>query len=247
MALAAEDVVTQTLLSPLMSQFDIERVDTVWGQLCAQYPLAAALVLIPLGLAFLLYGYRVYKALVILTFAIVGGLIGMILGAHFGLLGLAALAGLVGGALVFGFLGWPLHRIGWGLLGGVVAAVVFAGFAAMAGVTVHAYLFIIAGLAFVLGVVLTIWLFKPVLIIVTSLMGAALLVEGAMRLAVRAPSFGEPIYQFLKANNYVLAVVLLVLAGVGALLQWCDTRGGAGGAERRPKKPAKEKSEAEEE
>ena len=227
MALAAEDVVTQTLLSPLLSQLDIERAGTAWGQLCTQYPLVAALVLLPVGLAFLLYGYRVYKVLVILTFAIVGGLIGMTVGSLFALTGLAPLVGMIVGALVLGFLAWPLHRIGWAILGGIVSAIVFASFAATAGVTVHAYILVIGGFAFVLGLVLTLWLFRPLLVIITALVGATLLVEGALKLTVLRPSFGEPICEYLTANVHVLAIVLLALAGVGMLMQWYDTRGGA--------------------
>lgn len=245
MALAAEDGVAQTLLSPLASQLDLDRLYSAWGELCAQHPVVAGLVLLPFGLAFLLYGYRVYKALVILTFAIVGGLIGMFIGAHFALSGIAALLGMAGGALVLGLLAWPLHRVGWGLLGGTVSAVVFAGFATTAGVTVQAYVLVIGGLAFVLGMVLTVWLFRPLLVIITSLVGATLLVEGAVRLVVLSPSFGEPICAFLKENAYVWLIVLLVLAGAGMLMQWYDTSGRAGGAAT-AKKPAKGNPEAEE-
>ena len=40
-----------------------------------------------------------------------------------------------------------------------------APFATTAGVTVQAYVLVIGGLAFVLGMVLTIWLFRPLLVI----------------------------------------------------------------------------------
>jgi hypothetical protein len=243
MILAAESAGGQGLIDLFTSQLDVQRVDTAWSQLCTQFPWLVGLVLIVFGLAFLLYGYRVYKALVILVFAGVGGMAGMVVGGYLGLSPVGALVGTVLGALVFGFLAWPLHRIGWGLLGGAASAVVFVGFAGAAGVTTQAYLYVIAGVAFVMGVILTIWLFRPLLITVSSLVGATLLVDGAVRLTVVKPSFGEPIYAFLRENEYVLIIVLLVLAGVGALMQWYDTRGGAA----KPRKPGKELAEAKEE
>ena len=226
MILAAQSAGPQRLLDLLTAQLDIERVDTAWSQLCTRLPWVAGLVLIVVGLAFLLYGYRVYKALVILVFAAVGGLVGMVVGACLGLSPLWGLVGTILGALVLGFVAWPLHRVGWGLLGGAALAAVVVCFAEGAGVTTPAYLYVIAGVVFVLGVILAIWLFRPLLIIVSSLVGATLLVDGAVRLTVIKPSFGEPICTFLKANDYVLAIVVLVLAGAGALMQWHDTKRG---------------------
>jgi hypothetical protein len=126
-----------------------------------------------------------------------------------------------------------------------VSAVVFTGFATTAGVTVQAYVLVIGGLAFVLGMVLTVWLFRPLLVIITSLVGATLLVEGAVRLTILSPSLGEPICAFLQENTYVWVIVLLVLAAAGMLMQWYDTSGRPGGAGT-AKKPAKGKPEADE-
>jgi hypothetical protein len=226
-AQAATDTSARGFLDLFTSQVDFGRIDSAWAQLCLQHPAIAGLVLVPVGLAFLLYGYRVYKALVILVFALAGGLIGMVLGAYAGLGGTTSIIGMAGGALVLGLLAWPLHRVGWGVLGGIAFAFVFAGFADSAGVRGQEYMYLIAGGSFVLGLALTIWLFRPLLVVITSLVGAMFLAVGVLRLTSLRASFGERILEYLNANKYVLALAMLVLAGVGAIMQWRDTSGAA--------------------
>jgi hypothetical protein len=193
----------------------------LWQRMITQHPLEMGLVFLVLGLVFLLYGYKLYKILVSVVFAGVGGIGGVVLGAYLGAPGW--LLGLIG-AIVLGILAWPLFRIGWGILGGAVfAAIALPMAVAMTNSPVLGYT--LAGVAFIAGMVLTIMLMRPLIIISTSISGAATLVEGVLLMLIRWPSAGDPIRAELESKPYLFVVLVALPAVLGAVLQWRDTSG----------------------
>jgi hypothetical protein len=204
-----------------------------WASLRDIHPVAAGILVI-IGLALLLWGFRIYKGIVILAYGIVGLYLGAVLAeaCHFSIL-----IGMIGGALILGTLAWPLYLIGWSLLGGAA----LAGLAAMTAAnftSVMAYVIVAATVGGVLGVVLTVLLMRSLIILVTSIAGAVVLLEGALRLTLLAPSAGEPILKTLSERQLAQAAIVAIPAFVGILLQFTDKsgKGGGKGGERKPKK-----------
>ncbi|MBE3071078.1 MAG: hypothetical protein IMZ66_12655 [Planctomycetes bacterium] len=200
-------------------------VALVWDRLLAANPLEVALVALPLGLAFLLYGFRLYRWLVVIAYAVVGGVVGAGLAA---LMGMGPLLPGAIGAIVLGLLAWPMHRLAWGLLGGGVFGTAAAGVAAAAGVEGQVGLILCGALAFILGMVLTMIVMRPLIIVITALVGASALAAAALRLAILWPDLGDPVMETVRTRPYVVMVAVLVLAGVGSMLQVIDTAGRKG-------------------
>jgi len=200
-------------------------------RLGAMPPLEAGLLLAPIGLVFLLYGFKLYKWLVSVVFAGIGAAAGMALTSY---LGWDVLLGAIAGALVLGLMAWPLHRAGWGLLGGAVFGVVAALLMKTQTPNVT-FTAIVAGVAFVGGFVLTLVLMRPLIILVTAVLGAAVLVQGALRLSLIQPSVGDPVMRTLEDKPYLAAILVALPALVGFILQWRDTAAKGKAAAKRKK------------
>jgi hypothetical protein len=206
-------------------------VQYVWQRLGALHPLEAGLLLLPVGLVFLLYGFKLYKWLVSVVYAGIGAAAGAALAAY---LGWEVLLGTIAGALLLGLLAWPLHRLGWGLLG----AALFGGAAVLVMQTQTpsvAYTAIVAAVAFIGGFILTFVLMRPIIILVTSVIGAAVVVQGALRLSLIQPAFGDPVCSMLEAKPYLLAILVALPALLGFIIQWRDTAGKGKAAAKRKK------------
>jgi hypothetical protein len=211
-------------------------VQHVSQRLSAMHPLEAGLLLLPIGLVFLLYGFKLYKWLISVVYAGIGAVAGTALAAY---LGWDVILGMIAGALVLGLLAWPLHRAGWGLLGGAVFGVAAALLMRTQTPNVT-YTAIVAGVAFVGGSILTFLLMRPLIILVTSVLGAAVLVQGALRLSLIQPVVGDPVMRTIEDKPYVAAILVALPALVGFILQWRDT---AGKAKAPPKKKKAEDAE----
>jgi hypothetical protein len=207
-----------------------------WQSLQELHPVAAAILII-IGVGLLLYGFRIYKGLVIAVYACVGVVLGQMLAEA---MGFNTLLGMIGGAIVLGLLAWPLYMIGWSLLGGAVFAALGALTAAMF-TTSEVGIIAAAGVAAALGIALTILLMRPLIIIVTSLVGATVLVEGALALCLLAPDFGDKIIAFVEPRPLAQAILVAVPASIGIILQFLE--GGSKGGGKKGAKPKKEPAE----
>jgi len=181
---------------------------------------ATSIISVLAGLAFLVWGFRLYRWLVVVMFVIIGIAAGIEASAYFEF---SQTIGIVAGAVVLGVLAWPLHRVGWGMVGGIVFALVLAGFAAYVGIEGRLELILIAVVAFVAGAAVTLLLMKPLIIVITSLVGASSLTQGTVALTLLWPSVGATVVRVMETRPYVLAIVTLVLAAVGSAMQVLDT------------------------
>jgi hypothetical protein len=191
-----------------------------WQNLFENYPLAAALILVPAGVAFLLWGFRLYRWLVVLAYVGVGIVLGVAAADYFNF---SQAIGIMVGSIVLGVLAWPLHRMAWGLLGGLVFATVFTAIASWMGLEGRLHLFLVGGVSFVAGVAVTILLMKPLIIVITSLSGAALLAAGVFRLTMMWPEVGQPVLHAIEVRPYLPVAAVIVLAAVGSAMQVFDT------------------------
>lgn len=196
------------------------------------HPALTAAVVFVVGLVLLAFGFRLYRLLVIVAYAAAGLALGTVAGAH---LGVNVLISQIVGAVVLGALAWPLHRLGWALVGGVVTALVLAPLARMLGVEHGTALFVIGAAAFLAGAILTGWLLRPLIVVITSLAGAMLLVEATVCLLSHWPAAGRPVLSIVDARPYVVLIVWGVLAVAGMFIQAQDA---GKGSPRKPARPA---------
>jgi len=136
--------------------FNPDQVIRQFVEMCETLPegwlVATSILSVLAGLAFLVWGFRLYRWLVVLIFVAIGIVAGMETAMYFGF---NQSIGIVAGAVLLGVLAWPAHRLGWGLVGGVVFALVLTGFASLMGIEGRLELILIAVVAFVAGAAIT--------------------------------------------------------------------------------------------
>ncbi len=204
--------------------FNPDYVTQRFVEMCQELPyswlVGMSILSVLAGLAFLVWGFRLYRWLVVLLFVVIGIAVGIEAAAYFGF---NQSIGIVAGAVVLGVLAWPLHRAGWGMVGGIVFALVFSGFAAYMGIEGRLELILIAVVAFVAGAAVTMLIMKPLIIVITSLVGASALTEGTVALTTLWPSVGAVVIRVMETRPYILMILVLVLAAVGSAMQVLDT------------------------
>lgn len=177
------------------------------------------LLLISCGLVFLLYGWRLFKALVIVDAGALGVLVGSSLLESQNM----AVFGGIAGALLFAALAWPLMKYAVSLLGGLAGAFVgygmwhcVAGLAGRPELAAHAWAGAMIGLI-TLGL-LAFVIFRVTVVVVTVLQGSLMAVSGSIALAMLNESWRAPLQDHLS-NPRVLPLLILVPAIVGFTLQ----------------------------
>jgi hypothetical protein len=205
--------------------------------------IAAAVAAIVCGVIFLLYGFRVYRVLVVLVSAFIGVLAGMSLGP---MVNVNPVLLAVIGAVVLALMGWLLFRSFVGLLGGIAMAAAVPVALAALQLNVAVSPLLISGVSFFAGFVLTLILFRPLIIIATSIDGAVMLLMGTFALLMRWwPGVGHSVEGFLEGTSWSQAALVAALALIGVILQFLD--GGAKGAARAPARKAKKPAEDDDE
>jgi hypothetical protein len=201
-----------------------------------------AVIFILLGMTFLLYGFRVYRVLIPILCAIVGGFLGYTLAAYYAV---NLLVGTVAGAAVLGIVGWTLYRIVCSVLGGLYGVAVVLLLWPQVWISPDPSGWIALAVAFVAGFVLVLVFFRAILIILTAISGAAAVVTGVLTLMRLWPEVGQPVISLLGDNLWVNLVLVAILAIIGVVLQFKDPQTTAARAAAR--KPAKKKGEGGEE
>ena len=215
---------------PTRAEFvaELERmVDAPGGRAQAGALQAVALVLV--GVVFLLYGYRYFKAVVIINAAAIGALCGMYLGTRAGSASMPVVLG-VAGAVLLGVLAWPAIRYCVCLMGALAGAVVGMGLwhfvAEAVGLReLGQYSWAGALVGMVVVGMLAFVVFQTCVMIFTSVQGALMIVSGACALLL-APGLGlkESVLPALRDNPYLLTVLIGVPAVLGFAFQHAKER-----------------------
>lgn len=179
-------------------------------------PVVVAVGTVLLGLAYLFFGRRLFRLLVVVAGALLGAQLGLLAARAFSL---PALWVAIPAALVVGGLAWPLWQVILFVLGGGVGALVTG--EALVGATGYQDQLIYGLVAgFVLGGVVALLLFKAMSIGLTALFGALLVYLGSVALlAGHVPVVGRlPAMPLLSAA----AIGILTLVGIVAQLAQGD-------------------------
>ena len=223
----------RTFHFPTRAEFvsDLERmVNAQAGQ--AQTGVLQAVAFVLVGVVFLLFGYRYFKALVIINAAAIGALCGMYIGTRTGSAGVTSMPVLMGlaGAVLLGVLAWPTIRYCVCLMGAMAGAVVGMGLWNFAGNALglqdagqYAWAGALVGMVAV-GM-LAFVLFQTCVMVFTSVQGALMVVSGFCALLL-APALGlrESVSPALQDNPYLLTLLVGVPAVLGFAFQHAKER-----------------------
>ena len=176
------------------------------------------------GIVFLLYGFKWFKALVVIDGAAIGAMAGASLGSLRASPNMPLLLGL-GGAVLLGILAYPTVRYAVGLMSALAGGVIGYGlwhFAANAvgrpDALQHAWAGGVIGMIAV-GM-LTFIAFRPAVMIFTSLQGALMIIAGICSLLLNRGDMGETVRPELVNNNFLLIVLAAVPALAGFTVQF---------------------------
>jgi len=191
-------------------------VDLIWKQIVS-LGLIEAMAFLSFGSVCLLYGWRVFKILVVICFGLIGLVIGMtVTGQIIGLNN--QLAGGLIGMGILAVLSVPLMKWAVSLLGALAGAIMAAAIWYACNLPEQ---FIWAGAltGFVAGGMISFIIFKVAIMLFTSLGGSVLIAAGAMALLYLYSPTATQIEDLVFNKKWFLSVVIVVPTIIGVILQ----------------------------
>jgi hypothetical protein len=192
-------------------------IDHIWQQVIGLTWLQAVLA-VSFGSVYLLYGWRIFKILVVICFGLIGLFVGMKLGAQFD----SELAGAIVGLAVLALVSIPLMRWAVSILGAVAGGILAAGIWYAFELPEQ---YIIAGAitGVVAGGMISFIVFKVAVMLFTSLGGGILIVTGLFSLFYQYENMQEPatdkLRQIIYTQNWFLPVALMIPTFIGVVVQ----------------------------
>lgn len=194
--------------------------------------IGTAILITLLGIVYLMYGFSMYKGLVMLNAVIVGGLAGAIIGQRFG--GYTIAGGLLG-AIITGGVTWPFMKYAVALMGGICGAFVGAAIWLTAGL--EPQFAWAGGMTGLVGFGLFAFiLFRGSIIMYTSIQGAAMVVTGLMGLIFKHQDMASRLAASINSQPLVMPILILIPAILGLIFQQTHSAtagGGDGGGDKK--------------
>ena len=212
-------ILAQTAESSAESAAEVQFIplDSIWEQVTSLSWLQAVLA-ISFGAVYLLYGWRIFKVLVVICFGLLGLFAGIKIGAEFN----AELQGGVIGLCLLAAVSIPLMRWAVSALGAVAGAVLTAGIW-YAFELPEKYILAGAAIGLVAGGMISFIVFKAAIMLFTSLGGGTLIVTGLLALFHHYESIQDPPTENIKEmfynHNWFLPVLLLTPTLIGIIVQ----------------------------
>jgi len=203
--------------------FKVQTVlDSLWGQVTTLSWLQAVIA-ISFGVLYLLYGWRIFRAAVVICFGLVGLFAGIKIGGRFGSEILGGIAGLVilAGASI------PLMRWAVSLLGAIAGGIITSGIW-YAFELPERYMPAGALIGIIAGGMISFIVFKIAVMLFTSFGGGVLIVTGLLALvhlyeSVQTSSSGtvttETVKTMLYNHHWFLPALLLAPTLIGIIVQ----------------------------
>jgi len=206
--LAVTDVAetTQTMFAPV--KFLWEQIDSLtWLQ---------AVIAVSFGAVYILYGWRIFKVLVVISFALFGLFVGITLG---GKIGTEVWGGVIG-LLILAAISVPLMRFAVSILGAIAGGFITGSLWYACGLSEK---YILAGvlLGIIAGGMISFIVFRISVMLFTSLAGSGLIVVGLLALLHLYPyNSGEDYVRELVFNHkWFLPIAFLIPTLIGLLTQ----------------------------
>ncbi|MHC4623914.1 MAG: hypothetical protein ACYS4W_08430 [Planctomycetota bacterium] len=191
-------------------------IDSIW-EYVTSLNFLEAVTFISFGVVCLLYGWRVFKILVVICFGLLGLGAGIKLGDKIqgqnsqvwgGLLGLGLMAGV----------SVPLMRWAVSILGAIAGGMLTSGAWYALGLT-ERYIWAGALIGIVAGGMISFIVFKVAVMLFSSLGGSLLIVTGMLAILHIYPETAERVEELVFEGKWFLPVVLLIPTAIGVIVQ----------------------------
>lgn len=194
-----------------------------WTQITALSWLQAVIA-IAFGAILLFHGWRIYKTLVVISFAMLGLSIGIALGTKAGM----PIWGGVVGMLVLGFISLPLMQWAISILGAIAGGVLAAGLWYAVNLPPN-YVWAGALIGVVAGGMISFIVLKAAVVLFTSLQGAILISSGALALLSLWGQTSMATRDIFFEQKWFFPALLAFITAVGMYIQMKFNKGDAGG------------------
>ncbi|MHC4395450.1 MAG: hypothetical protein ACYS1A_07310 [Planctomycetota bacterium] len=208
----AESVETTSQASPS----EVIPIDIIWAQITS-LGLLEALTFISFGAVCLFYGWRVFKILVIISFALLGLVLGVMISEKFIGANYQIASGLTGLGLL-AILSVPLMRWAVSILGAVAGAILASGIWYAFGLN-DQYMIAGAIIGIVAGGMISFIIFKIAVMLFSSLGGSGLIVTGVLALLYQYSQTTQQVEELVFTNKWFLPAALMVPTIIGVILQ----------------------------
>lgn len=200
---------------PPAAEGAIVPIDLIWESITSLDKLEAV-TFISFGVVCLFYGWRVFRILVTISFALIGLFVGiwtnkLLIGGNEVWLGIICM-------VLFAFFSVPLMRWGVSILGAAAGGVLTGGgWYALGLPEQYIWAGIIIGV--VAGGMISFIIFKAAVMLFTSLGGSILMVMGILAIIYRYMGLDEQVKELVFVHKWFLPAMLLVPMVAGMFLQ----------------------------
>jgi hypothetical protein len=201
---------------PEAAEEAIVPIDLFWKQITS-LGLLEALTFISFGAVCLIYGWRVFKMLVVISFGLFGLLLGITVSDKISGENTHIIGGLVGLG-VMAVLSVPLMRWAVSILGAVAGGTVTSGIWYACGLT-EKYIWAGALIGIIAGGMISFIIFKVAVILFSSLGGSGLIVTGTLALLYLYPQTTAKVEELVFTQKWFLPAALIAPTLVGVIVQ----------------------------
>ncbi len=191
-------------------------IESFWAYITS-LNIVEAITFMSFGIVCLFYGWRVFKILVVISFALLGLFLGIAITDKIVGLNSQLWGGLIGMGLL-AVLSVPLIRWSVCILGAVAGGILSSGIWYACGLTER---YILAGalIGMVAGGMISFIVFKIAVVLFSSLGGSALIVVGFLALLYIYPQTSERVEELVFTKKWFLPTALMVPTIAGIILQ----------------------------
>jgi hypothetical protein len=188
-------------------------VEDIW-QFVNNVSWVHAVGFIAFGTIYLVYGWRVFKALVIINCAALGLFLGVHVGTRLG----SSLWGGIMGTILAGIISWPFMKYSVAVLGGIAGAVLGGALWRVSALP-EPLIWCGALVGLISGGFLAFSSFKVSVMLFTSLQGSTLVVIGALALLSDYPNLHESLTNVVYNKVFFLPILLIIPTIFGVFFQ----------------------------
>ncbi|HET6246311.1 MAG TPA: hypothetical protein VFE47_01330 [Tepidisphaeraceae bacterium] len=173
-----------------------------------------ACLLVLMGVVYMLFGYNIFKGLVLLNAAVLGALVGVAIGEHMG--GTIPLA--ITCAFIFAVVTYPMMKWAVAIMGSLAGAAIGVSLWRTFGLDPH-FAWAGSAMGLIFFSLLTFIIFKECVMTYMSLQGAAMLIFGLLALLFKYDGMSIRINYCLSLKPFLLPMLVFIPTVLGVVFQ----------------------------
>jgi len=201
-----------------ITRFPAQQDFVTW---CQQMSTGSAILIALMGVVYLMYGWTMFRGLILLNAILIGAYLGVIVGGRYAAHPL--ICGLIG-AVIAAATAWPLMKWAVAVIGGLVGAVLGSSIWLAANLD-PAYSWAGALTGLVAFGMFSFILFRISIMMYTSVQGAIMVVMGMLSLILKYPDLSQQVLASLTSQPLVFPVAVGIPVVLGLIYQQTHSSG----------------------